>query len=720
MNRKILLTAALTAVTAISGCNMKKEPDRYVWDNVAVGGGGFITGIVCSPSEEGLCYVRTDIGGAYRRDKDSDKWIPLTDHLGGDDWNLIGIESIASDPVEPNRVYLMCGTYTNNKSAILSSSDYGKTWERCDVPFRCGGNQSGRGTGERLAVDPHNNNIIYCGTRSDGLWRSEDFGASWEKTDSFPVKGDYVQNGDSIGIMWVEFDPSSNDIYAGAAMQNGECIYRSSDNGSSWNALPVDPVGYPLQAEISEHGTMYLVYSDTAGPHTDPKNGAVYSLDLASQTFTDITPNVGDNRYGGFGAISLVSSDTDTITVTSLGFWDERGDNIYRSTDGGETWRALYTNTEKNYIMDNSEAQWLNWGREESKTGWWTASVAIDPFDPDRVLYGTGATLYSTENMTKLGSGEQVRIKFDARGIEETAVFDIVSPVRNEDSPRLYSIIADLTGFAHVDVNSYPDDAHFMKNGVPESLAVSWTNGNFAVYTNNTSNAVSYTSDGGKTWGSLENTSGKGRSGTVAVLGDGTENGSYIIWRPADSPIAYTTPDLGETWFYAEGLGRNAALAADKLAPSTAYAVSGGKFMVSTDNGYHFHETGASVPNECDIVPVGDKEGHIWLCGNQMLLCSTDGGKSFEEIKNIEARAVGFGAPRKKGGTMTAYAIGTTEGGGYGIYRSEDLGKTWLRINDDSHRFGILCPSITGDTEIFGRVYLATDGRGIIMGDIDK
>ncbi len=120
MNRKKLLTAALTAVAAISGCNMKKEPDRYVWNNVAVGGGGFITGIVCSPSEEGLCYVRTDIGGAYRRDKDSDKWIPLTDHLGGDDWNLIGIESIASDPVEPNRVYLMCGTYTNNKSAILS------------------------------------------------------------------------------------------------------------------------------------------------------------------------------------------------------------------------------------------------------------------------------------------------------------------------------------------------------------------------------------------------------------------------------------------------------------------------------------------------------------------------------------------------------------------------------------------------------------------------
>ena len=115
-----------------------------------------------------------------------------------------------------------------------------------DLPFGCGGNNSGRGVGERLKVDPVNNNIVYFGSRSDGLWRSEDFGETWKQVESFPVKGDYLQEGNKIGIMWVEFDPVNGDVYAGAAMMNGECIYRSSDGGNTWEALPANaPVEIP-------------------------------------------------------------------------------------------------------------------------------------------------------------------------------------------------------------------------------------------------------------------------------------------------------------------------------------------------------------------------------------------------------------------------------------------------------------------------------------------
>ena len=43
----------------------------------------------------------------------------------------------------------------------------------------------------------------------------------------------------------------------------------------------------------------------------------------------------------------------------------------------------------------------------------------------------------------------------------------------------------------------------------------------------------------------------------------------------------------------------------------------------------------------------------------------------------------------------------------------------WLRINDDQHKFGNLNPKyITGDSNVYGRVYFCTDGRGIVMGDI--
>ena len=52
------------------------------------------------------------------------------------------------------------------------------------------------------------------------------------------------------------------------------------------------------------------------------------------------------------------------------------------------------------------------------------------------------------------------------------------------------------------------------------------------------------------------------------------------------------------------------------------------------------------------------------------------------------------------------------------IFRSIDAGQTWVRINDDQHQRGHAGDTaITGDPRIFGRVYIGTNGRGIIYGD---
>ena len=68
--------------------------------------------------------------------------------------------------------------YRNDPSAILRSRDRGKTWDIFPVNFRMGGNEDGRGVGERLAVDPNDNRILYFGSRHDGLMRSTDAAAS--------------------------------------------------------------------------------------------------------------------------------------------------------------------------------------------------------------------------------------------------------------------------------------------------------------------------------------------------------------------------------------------------------------------------------------------------------------------------------------------------------------------------------------------------------------
>src|SRR5699024_5336940 len=55
-----------------------------------------------------------------------------------------------------------------------------------------------------------------------------------------------------------------------------------------------------------------------------------------------------------------------------------------------------------------------------------------------------------------------------------------------------------------------------------------------------------------------------------------------------------------------------------------------------------------------------------------------------------------------------------------GIFRSVDGGETWQRINDDQHQWGVTNAAITGDPDEFGRVYIATNGRGIIVGDTEQ
>ena len=87
--------------------------------------------------------------------------------------------------------------YTNfwdpNNGTILISKDQGKTFTESPLPFKVGGNMPGRGMGERLAIDPNNNNILYFGARSGhGLWKSTNAGATWSQVTAFPDAGTYV------------------------------------------------------------------------------------------------------------------------------------------------------------------------------------------------------------------------------------------------------------------------------------------------------------------------------------------------------------------------------------------------------------------------------------------------------------------------------------------------------------------------------------------------
>src|ERR1035438_3739234 len=175
-------------------CERSSSP--YNWQSVKIVDGGVMPGIYTHPTEPGLMYIRANVGGAYRWNAATSLWIPLTDWLDGTnaDWSLMGIESIALDPTDPDRLYLAAGMYIESwitiNGAILISRNQGRTFDRVNLPFKLGGNDDyGQQGGERLAVNPFQPNQLYLGTHENGLWLSSDYGApspSWA-TISTPI-----------------------------------------------------------------------------------------------------------------------------------------------------------------------------------------------------------------------------------------------------------------------------------------------------------------------------------------------------------------------------------------------------------------------------------------------------------------------------------------------------------------------------------------------------
>jgi hypothetical protein len=64
----------------------------------------------------------------------------------------------------------------------------------------------------------------------------------------------------------------------------------------------------------------------------------------------------------------------------------------------------------------------------------------------------------------------------------------------------------------------------------------------------------------------------------------------------------------------------------------------------------------------------------------------------------------------------TIYILGNLQANNQAIFRSIDEGASWMRINDDEHQFGTQSV-VAGDPRIFGRVYVGTNGRGVLYGD---
>jgi hypothetical protein len=713
------------------------ETGPYVWKNIPLLGGGFVTGIVCSTAARDIAYVRTDIGGAYRFDRPSGTFVQLLDHFGKKDVNYMGVESIATDPQDPERVYLAVGTYTQEWAglgAILASKDRGKSFDVTPMAVKMGGNEDGRSNGERLAVDPNAPEILYFGSRRAGLFVSTDRGKSFAKVEHFPVKDDPK----GLGIPFVVFDAKSGErgkptpvFYVGVSTAEAPHLYRTKDAGKTFEPVPVQPKGVmPSHAAFDAKGVLYLSYGNLPGP-SNVATGSVWKYESKRGAWTDITPlRPKPPEKFGYGGLAVDASSPGTLMVTTIDRWTPP-DEIFRTTDGGKTWKALGEKAAR----DPAGAAYLFFGQPKPSATGWMGHIAIDPFDSKRAMYVTGQGIWGSDDVTEADAGRPTHWSFRNRGLEETVALAMASPPRGAS---LLSGVGDICGFRHDDLDVPPKamwenpifaNVHAIDFAAKQpSVVVRVGTHPYDPLPKLVRGAISM--DGGTSFEPFGSEPEKSKgAGSVAISSDG----ATVLWRPRGGAVSFSR-DRGKTWTFSAGLPpppeaqgwapTGVRIASDRVNPKRFYAFDPGAGVAyrSDDGGVTFSATQRDFPKPPDykmgsvsIQAVPEREGEAWLT-SAGLYRSRDGGATFEPIAGVEdTQSVGFGKAARGRSYPTLFVIATV-GGIDGFFRSDDEGRSFVRINDDRHQFGggLI---VVGDPRVSGRVYLGTHGRGIWYGE---
>ena len=699
----VLLLMVLVVMLMQVPLALAAEP--YKWQQAVIKGGGYVTGLYYHPKNADIVYMRTDMGGAYRLDTAANRWIPLLDWVGFDDYMALhGICSIALDPTDDKKVYLFTGMYLakwGSDAAILRSNDRGATWARTNLPFKGDGNSAGRWCADRLKVDPNYPSILLLGTPGGLLYKSTDSAVTWKQVTSFPA----IAN-NKYGLVDIEFAGGSagkptQTIYAGVNRNGGGAtLWKSTDGGNQWAEVKGGPDSTPSRylnkVVQNREGNLLLVYSNSSETNmgeANPKQGWLYRLDPSTDTWTILRVTKG---YG-IGAVAADPQNANVLMITSLAKWSGTFD-IWRSEDGGANWKAMT-------IKRSGEPPYIT-------VGWpyphWSTDIDISPRDSNQAMISGVAGVYRCPNAT---SPTQTWVFYND-GMEQTCINALACPPTGK--AKVFSTTFDISGFRHDDlgvspIKFKPDmdgslDIDFAQNR-PERLVRTATKKPFGAYSD----------DAGETWKPFVTPTGVSGGGATAISADGER----ILWAPAGISGLYGSSDKGVTWTGCSGIAKVALLAADGVDADSFYAYGRdkGEFYRSVDKGKSFAMVATGLnPKARKLIINRETKGDLWLGGENGLFHSTDAGTTWVAVGSVgKVVAIGLGKARDAKGYPAIYLVGMA-GGEKGIFRSDDTGATWKLISDPAHQFGLV-QAITGDPRNFGRVYLGTNGRGLFYGD---
>jgi PASTA domain/Divergent InlB B-repeat domain/Sortilin, neurotensin receptor 3, len=270
---------------------------------------------------------------------------------------------------------------------VWKSTNSGSTWAPItdDEPSLSDGS---------LAMDPNNHSTLYLGFGDPfagtgvGLVKTTNGGATW----SAPV---FLGNETIIAQVLV--DPSNSNIVL-AATNDG--LYRSTNAGTSFSQVSIN-TGHagvaPMVWSIASTGTGSFVLSLEGNPSvtSGTTDGQVWTSTNDGASWTQAT---GMTKPSGVGRITVASAPSHPQTVYAMAAIPNGVDtsdlaDIFKSTDGGQSWTALNV-PNKQYTNPNNEDTFV--GGLLNGQGSYNQFVAVDPTDPNTVYFGGSLLIAKT------------------------------------------------------------------------------------------------------------------------------------------------------------------------------------------------------------------------------------------------------------------------------------------------------------------------------------
>jgi photosystem II stability/assembly factor-like uncharacterized protein len=374
-----------------------------------------------APGNPETCYA-TDLFRSYRTLDGGKNWTQVNSARTADGrWTTRGLDvttsySVEFDPFDAKHLFI---DYTD--IGAFQSYDGGNSWETATngIPDKW------RNTTYWLAFDPEVKGLMwgaFSGVHDlprPKMWRRGDFLARAKGGVGVSSDGGRTWTASNAGmeetaVTHLLLDPASSvaqrTLYACGF---GRGVYKSTDNGKNWR-LKNEGIeeAHPFAWRIAGggDGALYLIVarSNQGGYGATSGSGALYKSVDGAEHWTKITLPVGVNGPSG---LALDPRDNRRIYLAAWGQERESADSgggVYLSTDGGGSWKAIFTQSQHVYdvTIDSKSPDTLyicgfdaaayrsidgglHWTRIGGYHFKWGHRVVIDPNDATQIYIST-------------------------------------------------------------------------------------------------------------------------------------------------------------------------------------------------------------------------------------------------------------------------------------------------------------------------------------------